>query len=193
MSDSSKWRCFAFVCAQQRRGDVSSNVHASRRLVACATASILAVIIQVAPTRAMCPACQTCSAPDVDRVTALPDHAASHSVLASSTFAGAAAAAADVVCCCLQYFGGDASECGFPSCERMILTMQGSYYEVANAYSHWGPTNVNDATAPGNCQTAWANRPSTGTAGDGNRAIGANGTAAPAPTMQGANRQAPQR
>lgn len=40
--------------------------------------------------------------------------------------------------CPLQYFGAD-SHCGGPLCERMVMSLDGHVYDVADAYSHWAP------------------------------------------------------
>lgn len=46
--------------------------------------------------------------------------------------------AAAAAVCFEQYFGTDASECGGPFCEKMVITLQGIAFYADYAYSYWG-------------------------------------------------------
>lgn len=78
----------------------------------------------------------------------------------------------------------------------MVLTLQGSVYQVTNAYSHYGSTNANEGqgTPATGCALIWQTRPPTTPAGTGgNRAMGAiptpNGTSKAGDVAQGTNKQ----
>ena len=45
----------------------------------------------------------------------------------------------------LQFFGPDSHECGGPLCERLMMSLEGPIYSVANAYSYYGNSATNDA------------------------------------------------
>jgi hypothetical protein len=59
---------------------------------------------------------------------------ATAAIVAATTYTTTTAAA-------LQYFGAD-SNCGGPVGERMVMSLDGQVYDVAEAYSHWAPVST---------------------------------------------------
>jgi hypothetical protein len=45
-----------------------------------------------------------------------------------------------------QYFSGDALSCGGPMCDKLVISLEGSVYTAATAYSHYPKVSLNLCT-----------------------------------------------